>query len=249
MTPHRFVLDFDGVVVDSVDEAALTAYNSLTEQLHTGFEALPTGYLPLFKRERSIVGPAAEFLAFARWCVTQCANKQAETASLSRPELKKLVSMEPRSHRQRTDHFFEMRMQLMAAASERWATFHRAYDPLASVLRARQPGDFLILTYKNVEAVIRLCSFFQIPANREHIFSGDSGVSKIENLNLLKQRYPAAAYTFIDDNVQNLLELQPHADKLTLLHAAWGYCTTEDREVALRTGIPSLECHEFAAML
>ena len=135
----------------------------------------------------------------------------------------------------------------MATLDKSWANLHRPYQPLLSTLQQKNPGDFLILTYKNVSAVQLLCEYFRIPARAEHIFAGDAGTSKVENFRLIRQQFPARQFTFIDDNIHNLMELTTESETLHLIHAAWGYCTSEDKLTAAKLAIPSMQCAEFSA--
>ena len=106
--PHRYVLDFDGVIVDSVDEAALTAYNAICDALLIELSKLPQHYLEIFRTNRSIVGPAAEFLPFAKWCAesSQSCLKNCVAKTLTRAELIQAVAEATESHQHRTERFF-----------------------------------------------------------------------------------------------------------------------------------------------
>ena len=54
------IFDFDGVLVNSLDEVVLTAYNAATDSLVTSLEQVPADLEQLFKRNRFHVQPIGD---------------------------------------------------------------------------------------------------------------------------------------------------------------------------------------------
>ena len=55
------IFDFDGVLINSIDEVVLTTYNATTATLHTALTDLPPELVSLFKRNRFHVQPFLDF--------------------------------------------------------------------------------------------------------------------------------------------------------------------------------------------
>src|SRR5262245_42577339 len=138
------IFDFDGVLVDSLDEACLTAYNAATNQLKTTTQQLPQGYVTLFKSYRYHVLPAGDFIPFAGWCL---ANADNSAITLSREEYRRVV-LQPESTalKERTARFYAARASLVELDKSHWLAMNSPYEPLWSVLKKKDPASIVILT-------------------------------------------------------------------------------------------------------
>jgi hypothetical protein len=63
------ILDFDGVLINSLDEVALTAYNATTGKLVTSLADLPTALVGLFQRNRYHVQSIGDGILLMEWCL------------------------------------------------------------------------------------------------------------------------------------------------------------------------------------
>lgn len=70
-----FLFDFDGVLLDTVDEVAVTAYNTATESFISSLEDAPEGYGELFRINRCRIQHAGEIPLLGAWCVEHCAKQ------------------------------------------------------------------------------------------------------------------------------------------------------------------------------
>ena len=50
------IFDFDGVLINSLDEVVLTSFNAASQTLHTALAEIPFDLVRLFKRNRFHVG-------------------------------------------------------------------------------------------------------------------------------------------------------------------------------------------------
>jgi hypothetical protein len=69
MTNSMLIFDFDGVLMDSVREIAVTAYNTLTGDIVTRLNQVPPVALELFLRNRFHVQPIGDALILMKWCL------------------------------------------------------------------------------------------------------------------------------------------------------------------------------------
>ena len=63
------LFDFDGVLVDSLNEVALTAYNAATGSLLTSLSEIPDAPIALFKRNRFHVQQIGDAITLMNWCI------------------------------------------------------------------------------------------------------------------------------------------------------------------------------------
>jgi hypothetical protein len=66
---NMLILDFDGVLINSLDEVALTAYNATTGKLVTSLADLPTALVGLFQRNRYHVQSIGDGILLMEWCL------------------------------------------------------------------------------------------------------------------------------------------------------------------------------------
>ena len=241
-----FIFDFDGVLVDSLSEVLVTAYNTVTGELHTSLDELPPNYERLFRRHRFRVQPAADFPVFAQWCIQNCAADSPD--ELTSAEFNKRVDSAAEPPSLRRDRFFATRRKFLDANRRAWLDLNQPYRPLWDVLARRGADRLVILTNKNRLAVLDLCHHFGLPVGSDNVYAADGGATKIENLEAILRRFGQRRFHFIDDSVLNLLELRDQGSifaEVTFLMASWGYVGPEDEERARRVGISTFSQDEF----
>ena len=244
------IFDFDGVLINSLDEVVLTTYNVTTDSLLTSMAEVPADLVQMFKNNRFHVQPIGDAIALMNWCFI---NWQKDSQkNLTPEEYQKIVQNSDIALTDRTNLIYDTRQRFIDRNTKRWLALHQPYQPLWNELIRRKNYPFVILTNKNHDATLRLCRHFGLPINADDIYSGDHGVTKIENMLRIQERYGKKSYSFIDDSVKNLKELDLYFNKekkvLTLLLATWGYTGAQDEKIAQESGYPALRqtdiwCH------
>lgn len=246
-----WVFDFDGVLIDSIDEVMISGYNAVaTRQVETLSE-LPESFTSLFRANRCRVKNAPELVLLARWALEQM-DTDSTDCTLSANTLTGLAADSSTTAAEREETFFSCRSKFMQRNKQGWLDLNRPFEPLWSLLCSGDPGNVYILTYKNRAAVLELCQHFGLAVPADNIYSGDSGTGKVENFERLFSRDLAKQYHFIDDSVRNLALLQsaiPSTSNLHLYFADWGYSSCEDRGVAAELGFDSYSLHTFTDLL
>lgn len=229
---NLWIFDFDGVLFDTVDETAIVAYNAITDSSHVSRELLLVEYLNLFRANRFHVHLAGDFITLARWCLTHCATPDVV---LSRVEFQNILKAEKAPLTRRQNLFFSTRERIVAIDSKTWCALSVPYVPLWDTLKSLNPEYFVILTSKNKNAVVQLCTYFGININPDNIFGAQDGATKAENFESIKNRFNADSYSIIDDSIANLLDLYASISKnipskafLKLHLATWGYLGDQD---------------------
>lgn len=231
------LLDFDGVLIDSVDECAVSAYNQATGSFCRSLAELPAGYLELFRLNRPISRKAGEFKALAGWCLEQ-ERSGATSRQLNEVEFQAINN--PEKNRENGKEFFSFRQRLIDYSTEHWCELNPPIQPIWEWLRTNSNSRFTILTYKNLPAVKALCQYYQMPIDEADIYASDDGTTKAQNLLKIMSRHGSRAYHFIDDSLDNLFELKRTDSGVNLYWANWGYTLPTDQARAERYQIPSL---------
>jgi hypothetical protein len=245
------IYDFDGVLMDSVREVAVTAYNMLQDKLATRLNQLPPKALNLFLRNRFHVQPIGDAPVLMKWCLES--GESTPQKLLGAREYNDIIGQAAEPVDDRTSRFFETRNRFKTKAPEAWTALNKPMQPLWNHLIESHIGDPVILTNKNREATLDLCRYFGLQIGDNSIYSGDNGATKIENMQQIMQRFKAGGYAFIDDSVKNLREIDGHfnRDKKTigLILAEWGYTGPNDARLAESSGYQSLTMDAFIVQL
>lgn len=246
----KIVLDFDGVIVNSINEVMLTAYNQASSQLVTKTSEVPNHYVHLYLKYRYFVQPASDMVVLARWCI---ANVEDPRAKLDLNTYKSLLASEQAGVAERRNTFFDIRRRMQRKDIEAWRSLHTVYQPLWDKLKTLDPAQILIVTNKNADAVIDLFGHFGAELKEENLYSADQGRSKYENFLLIKERNESYAQEllFVDDSVLNLGDLRKKftPQELGLALATWGYCGPTDAEQAIEQGFRVLDQASLVELL
>lgn len=237
------IFDFDGVLINSLDEVVLTTYNAATDSLFTSMAEVPADLVQVFKNNRFQVQAIGDAIALMNWCLI---NWRKDSQKIfTREEYRTIAQGSDIALADRTNLIYDTRKRFIEKDIGRWFALHQTYQPLWDELIRRKNHPFVILTNKDHDATLRLCRHFGLTIDAKDIYSGDNGVSKIENMLRIQERFGKEAFSFIDDSVKNLNELDLYFNTekkvLTLLLATWGYTGAQDSMMAQEFGYEVLQ--------
>lgn len=245
------IYDFDGVLMDSVREVAVTAFNMLTGRTVTQLDQIPEKGLELFLKNRFHVQPIGDAPILMKWCLETAASSPDKL--LTEKEYNRILEHVDETLAARTIRFFETRSRFKSKDMNAWLSLNRPVHPIWQQVAENHRSEPVILTNKNREATLNLCRHYGLEVSDDNIFSGDNGVTKIENMSRLMQRFKKSSYAFIDDSVKNLSEIDAsfNGDNATvfLFLATWGYTGPEDETLARDLGFQPLTIGEFKELL
>jgi phosphoglycolate phosphatase-like HAD superfamily hydrolase len=245
------IFDFDGVLINSLDEVTLTAYNTATGKQVTSLSDLPPALVGLFQRNRFHVQAIGDAILLMNWCLNNYGNKSGQI--LNPHDYDALISDATVSITDRTLRIYETRSQFIANDPECWLALHRPYQPLWEALIRRTNYAVVILTHKNRDAAVRLCRDFGLNLQRIDVYSGDNGASKVENMQRIRDRYGAGPYHYLDDSLKNLKELDAALNRpqkiLIPQLASWGYIGPEAGKIAQKSGYAVLNQTDAISLL
>ena len=240
------LFDFDGVLINSVDEVVVTSYNVASGELQTSLDSLSPAFVELFRKNRFHLQAAGDFGLFAKFCIEN--QHLASSPALSKEEFNRAIVPDQLSSTERAELFFAKRSCFIDANLESWLQLHRTFEPLCGEIRELRDLLLVILTNKNRAAVMQIAQAFDLPIHEENVYSADGGATKITNLRQIRERFGEQEYHFIDDSVKNLIEIKGKTTEREcpqLLLASWGYNGPDDAELANGNGIPLVTQQSF----
>jgi phosphoglycolate phosphatase-like HAD superfamily hydrolase len=246
------ILDFDGVLIDSLDEVILTVYNTATGQHVMSLVDLPQALIRLFRRNRFHVQPIGDGVLLMNWCLKN--YRSGADIILQTEEYQAIIGKATTPVARRSRQVYETRQEFIERDTAGWTNLHRPFQPFWDALvERRNPPGFAIVTNKNRSATERLCRHFGLKIPSESIYSGDNGASKVDNMQLIQQHFGAGTFYFLDDSLKNLQELDQNVNRqkkmLIPLLAAWGYIGPEDQKIARTIGYDVLTQSEAMVLL
>ena len=232
------IFDFDGVLMDSINEVAVTAHNAITGDLVVSPDELSPDLVALFKLNRFHVQPIGDAILLMDWCIDNYHNRPHQL--LTRTEYQDIIRDGYSFLIDRTERFFATRKRFMQKDRVRWLSLHAPFQPIWHELIKCTGHKVIMLTNKDQEATLELCHHFGLPISGQNIYSGDNGATKVENLIKIRERFSCDSYSFVDDSLKNLRELDRHFNihrkVLKLIFASWGYCGPNDKSMAKACG-------------
>jgi len=224
------ILDYDGVLLNSLDDVVLTGYNAATGHTLESLAELPADYLKLLRLNRFHCQPAGDFILLADALIN--GRRPISGDIFSKEEYLSIIEGQSSSLKERTNKFFLARERLIEKDETLWLALNSRYQPLWKIARGCAENAIL-LTNKNKDSVLRSCRHANLMLKEENIYSGDGGVKKQENLVKIIDRFSPEKIEFIDDSIKNLIELDDFSRSSLSIEfkpmlASWGFTGPED---------------------
>ena len=242
---HLLALDFDGVVIDSIQECLLNGYNAYARFSNgtpaSQFDDLPSTWLAEARRRRNFIRNGEDYVFIAHSIHQNAAiNDQADfDAFVER-------------HRDLRSHFFDLiyrqRLDFSAQTPELWGTLNPLYPEMGDFLRGYSDKQNLyIITSKKLIFVEKILSAHCIDLPAANVMdTSRAGKRQLIEEILRARTLPPDSFYFIDDQIDTLIKIQPTGVHLML--AAWGYNNDGQRKVAEAHGLSVISLEEFFQM-
>lgn len=249
-----FVLDFDGVLCDSCDELAASAWRAgrplwpdrwreteppavavdrfrhLRPLMDTGWQAILLLHL-IVDNPHSDADIAAGFPALLEQELVRLAAL-AEAGRLPSTAIPQGVGAKALL----VELFAGARDQWIRDDLPGWLARHRFYAPAVAFLpRLQQRGEVRILTTKQKRFTERLLAAAGLAIPGDRVFGLESG-PKADMLAAFRAEAPARALAFVEDRYEALLKVRqrPELAAVRLFFATWGYALPQDQAAATR---------------
>jgi FMN phosphatase YigB (HAD superfamily) len=239
--PQAAVFDFDGLLVDGLDECVLVTWNGFHEKGADAFgpeglEAVPAHFIETFRHHRSFSRHLGHF-ASAFYLPRRFGSQAAFDAAFATLETGLVedfvVRVSEYRNRVRHQHY------------ERWLQYHAFYPGVALLLRNRVCPIYIV-SGKDASSVGELLRHGRIAVPAERIF-GECR-DKIAALRQIAETegVKATEIRFFDDNVMNACDA--HENGFTSYWADWGYHAPDHPALARAAGVTELSLHAFTRM-
>ena len=148
------IFDFDGVLINSLDEVVLTSFNAASETLYTSLANIPPELVRLFKQNRFHVQSIGGAIPLMTWCID---NYQAIAGKvLSVDEYQAIIDQSEIFLTDRTNLIYATRRRFIDMDENAWFDLHQPYQPVWNELVRRKSRQNIILTNKNFFLVRRV---------------------------------------------------------------------------------------------
>ncbi|HHS13055.1 MAG TPA: HAD family hydrolase [bacterium] len=250
------LLDFDGVISDSLHESFLTALNTYVEcvpdhslplskplcwkNLHA-FEKKESFLLSRFREMMPLANFAHDYLAVLMSIDQRRTIRNQQEFNAFKKQLKK------RDSDDYAENFYRNRRRLRECHSESWSDLMKPFPGMVkSLKRLSRLGQLAIGSSKDRFSIRTLLDQYGLsecfPENR--LLDKDFAETKKEHvLHFLDQGISRQKFHFIDDKISHLMGVKPLGVNLVL--AGWGYNTPREHRLAEKAGIGRLSLDEF----
>ena len=221
------IFDFDGVIVNSIDECLLTSYNAFQKFENNGVSLtddlsdIAPEYHKYFNLYRKFVRPAAEYYLIHRAFSDGLEIIDSESYN-------KLLILHKDKLLDYQKEFFNERNRLLLVDKQKWLRLHSVYSNLAECWNIlSRIFDIYIVSNKDKVSIILLLNHFNLKINEDKIYGNENGDDKsiIISNNIISTCSKSENIYFIDDNLDNLKSVKDL--NIQLYHAMWGYTNTE----------------------
>ena len=209
-----FVLDFDGVICDSIDECMITSYNAYYNKNLFDLAKIPQDFKIFFYNHRYLVRPAKEYFILCETFEKKIEIKQEKFDEMKNKFLYQIDLFEK--------SFFRARRKIQQNI-DLWVSYHRLY-PESEKFLSQLSSKFFILTNKDNQSVKILSKYFNFDKKIISIFSKEISNDKNTLFNYFFQNFEIKQnekIIFVDDNEDHLLKVKGHP--IELYFANWGY--------------------------
>ncbi len=233
------VLDFDGVICDSVDECLAASFYAAYEMQGLASPAGGTASRrERFARMRVFIRSGEDYLLIHRLIdrgieVVDQAGFDEEIRRAGRKQMARFHEL-----------FYRGREALMERDRDAWLAMNRIYPQARAVLEAAAGRALFILSTKRPQYIHEILGHAGLPLPpRQVLYSAEH--PKLPLVERLRAEGGFARAAFVDDQVQHLLG-NPYP--LVSVHlASWGYVASE--EPARRAGIPVLAADDLPVLV
>lgn len=244
MSSRALVLDFDGVICDSIDEcfaSSWIAYFNLYLERHPAY--MPVSLRRDFARMRPLVRGGEDFMLI---------QEILEKGGLvSRQE--DFDAMARRAGPEKLEKFHELfyraRKELLETDRQSWLALNRIYPHVVSAFERLVPGaPVSILSTKKPDFIAEILTDKGISIPRERILYS-AQERKLDIVAQVGAQSGSSEVVFIDDQIDHLVggAASGETPRIEVFLATWGYVQEEWLMEPLR--VPVITPQEFLALM
>jgi len=233
-------LDFDGVLLDSAGETAITAWRGgrrLWSREWSG-DYPPQWLIDSFRRVRPVLQTGYESFGLLRlaWLAGPEGSANLVPSAELGERASELLVETGVDRAELIELFGSTRDHWLRVDFQGWLEANRFYPGVIEAFRerlSREESNIYILTTKQERFVTALTEYVGLDLDPSRIFGLDTGKSKLRHLSELiaEDKWKNESLHFVEDRLAALLEAAEAGgvmDSLSLHLAEWGYVTGDD---------------------
>lgn len=237
------LLDFDGVIADSVTECmAVTWYAGVgptsDEALAEQFAAIPSTFVERFHALRPYGRTLDDFLVAKRAPADAVVSSQSDFDVLKNA----IPSDEQVAF---TQIATALRAHWRNTQRAQWLDTHTVFDGIAETLE-RYAGDVFVITAKDAESSVEILEHFSLAKFVAAVVGEVSDKALAARCLCLGRGVDPGAALFVDDNLTNVSQVQ--AAGVPSRWATWGWTAPHHRERARELNVVPLSLADLPAI-
>ena len=242
------VMDFDGVIVDSMNEGLFNGFNAyIYFHPHTrlfgrgrftfdNFNKIIKKYNNQYKKFRKLrcyLRTALDYYYFFL-AIEQIAKIKNVL------DFDKFSEKSGMGYERYTKIFYLNRLEYMKHF-DKWINLTPLFSFMKDYLKSSNLDNVFISTSNRKSTVSNILRYYKIKFPEKNIFDNQTSLDKMDHIKIIKKRKNIEFHDiyFIDDQVRILIELKKLGVKCHL--AGWGYNNEEQRKEAVRNGIDLID--------
>lgn len=235
-------LDFDGLLVDGLNECVLVSWNghfgeSLEAFSDEGLASIPAAFIDKFKNHRSFARHLGHFfMPFQPELGLFKTQADFDAA---------YAALNPRLVKRFVNHVNDYREDARETFPARWLAYHQFYPGLVQMLR-NAPWPTCIVTAKDAGSVQALLKHADVEIPDAQVYG--ECTDKVAALDIIGEyfRVPRHDISFFDDNV--LHARNAHLAGFRAHWATWGYHAPEHVGIAAAAGLPAVKLEDLVGL-
>jgi len=237
-------LDFDGVIVDSVNECLLVGQNSFLEYIDApnnidSLNEIPYNELIKLKYSRKFIRSGEDYVFI---CMALNKNHDIKDQNSFDRFKQKHGNLQPKFY----ELFYKERLSMFKKKRQLWIKLNPFYPGVINFCKSSlSMSNFFIISTKEKRYIIELLKDKQIEINHNYVFQATNLKNKQSIINdLLKlHQIKPNEFIFVDDHIDTLKSVKYTGVQCFL--ANWGYNSFHQERVAIQNKIPVLSLSEF----
>jgi len=243
-----YVLDFDGVICESVKETAITGWKAASILWNDMPSVAPQEKIDQFRLVRPIIETGYEAILTMRLLYL---DEPIEVIYTSYPEKFKLLVEEANLTIDGLKKLFgDTRDAWIKKDLDDWVNMNPLYEGIAAKLKALgQHRSWYIVTTKHERFVKLILQANGIKLADDKLYGLDRNMSKTEVIKGLLKSHPNETLCFVEDRLPTLLNIIKNGEipAVKLVFALWGYSRAEDSELAKQFDLTLQNLETFLA--
>ncbi|MBU5678862.1 MAG: NUDIX domain-containing protein [Candidatus Aenigmatarchaeota archaeon] len=230
------VFDFDGVIVDSLDECFLVsvrAYNELGGNIKLSNKAKL-----LYKKYRPYLRITEDHLP---------ALKMIENGIFDKDYIKNSRKKFEKKKKEFVKRFYEIRKEIRKEDIKKWISLHKPFENVVKLIKRNyKRWNIFISSTKDKNSIVKILRSLGIKIPENKIFSREFSNDKSKHVKMISRisKIPEEKIIFIDDVLENLKMIKRKSNARLAL-ASWGYTTKEHEKIAKEMKIKVLQLEKL----